>query len=340
MSNPSAGNKDRGAPIKSTAIESESDEGAAARSGLAKVFWTGEDARMRAGWRILIAALVLFGVLIGTNQGISALGLSGPAGRIIGHLPFFLATAAMLYAASRLDQRQVGDYGFAMGGQWWGDFAGGIALGVLMHGGVAAAHFGLGWAQTAGTFEMGAFGGPFALAMGIVLLQFAGVALWEEALFRGVFILNTAEGLSGWDVSLRTRVFGAWLVPTVVFGGLHALSAGGEGVALSAVVGQAILAGAYFGLPYVLTGNLALPLGLHLATNFADTALFGGTAPRFENFPAVLRMSTDFPGGWETVGGLGMPAQVVTMGLVLLWIHWTRGSLEIAPRLRRAAGWP
>lgn len=72
---------------------------------------------------------------------------------------------------------------------------------------------------------------------------------------------------------------------------------------------------------YILTGSLALPIGLHLGTNFADSALFGGTAPRFEGFPAAVRMSTEIPGGWEAAGGLVIPAQVLTLGLVLLWIY-------------------
>jgi len=171
----------------------------------------------------------------------------------------------------------------------------------------------------------------------VILIQFTGVALWEEGLFRGVFILNVAEGLSEWDVSLRKRIFVAWLVPTVVFGSLHFLSAGGEGVSPFVVVASATIAGVGFGLPYVLTGSLALPIGLHLAANFADTALFGGTAPRYDGFPTVLRLSTDFPTGWDAIGGLGMIAQIVTTGLVVLWLYLTRGTLSIAPGLRKAS---
>lgn len=317
-------------------VQAASDEEEAS-SYLAWLFWSSDPTRLRAGWRVMIAATVLLGVLLAADRGIDALGFGGIGGAIAGQVPFYVATAALLYVASQLDHRPIRAYGFHVGREWWRNFVVGTMFGVLMHAGVAAGHYGIGWTQISGTFESGSLEGPFLLAVLPVFIQFAGVALWEEALFRGVFILNAAEGLSGWDMSLRTRVFAAWSVPTVVFGGLHFFSAGGVGVSPIIVVVSAILAGIYFGLPYILTGSLSLPIGLHLGTNFADTAIFGGTSPAYDGFPAVLRLSTDFPSGWEAISGLGMPAQLVTVGLVVLWVYGTRGSLEIDSRLRQAA---
>lgn len=319
----------------------ESVEAASGEKGtsfsLTSLFWSSGRARLRAGWRIAIAGSTLFAVLLGSARGIDALGFTGPGGRLAGDVPFFVATAALLYVASRLDHRPIQAYGFHLSWQWWRDLAAGTVFGVFMHVGVAASEYGLGWAQIVGTFELGASAGPFLLAVAIVFVQFAGVALWEEVLFRGVFILNAAEGLAGWDASPQTRIFGAWGISTLVFGGLHFLSAGDVGVSPTVVAISATVAGVYFGLPYILTGSLALPIGLHLGSNFADTALIGGTAPFYEGFPAVLRMSTDVPAGWDAISGLGMPAQILTVGLVALWVYGTRGSLRIDSHLRQAA---
>lgn len=302
------------------------------------VFWASGRSRLRAGWRILGAGLVLIGTIIGLGRVLDALDLPHALSEGSEFVVFAIGTGVMLVGASRyLDRRPIRDYGFRFGPRWWSDFAGGIAIGVGMHAIITGLHMGLGWAHLSGTLSTGAFDVPLPVALGIILLQFAGVALWEETLFRSVFILNAAEGLSGWSASRTARVVGAWGLATLVFGGLHVLSAGGEGVSVGVVVTQAVIAGAYFGLPYVWTGSLALPIGMHLAANFADTALFGGAAPRYENFPTVFRMDTTLPAGWESMGGMGLVVQLAMLGIVAAWVYGTRGRLSVAPTLLQAA---
>lgn len=89
---------------------------------------------------------------------------------------------------------------------------------------------------------MGAFDGPFALAVALAFVQFAGCTAGGEALPRGV-VLNTAEGVSGWGACAQARFLWAWGTSTVVFRGLHLLSAGGEGNQIHIVVAMAIVAG-------------------------------------------------------------------------------------------------
>lgn len=324
-------------PRESPTTTKPADSSPVARA-MQTVFWASGRSRLRAGWRILGAGLVLIGTIIGLGRVLDALALPHALSEGSEFVVFAIGTGVMLVGASRyLDRRPIRDYGFRFGPRWWRDVAGGIAIGVGMHAIITGLHVGLGWAHLSDTLSTGAFDVPLLVALGIILLQFAGVALWEETLFRGVFILNTTEGLSGWSASRTVRVVGAWLLATLVFGGLHVLSAGGEGVSVGVVVTQAIIAGAYFGLPYVWTGSLALPIGMHLATNFADTALFGGTAPRYENFPTVFRMETTLPAGWESVGGVGLVVQLAMLGVVAAWVYGTRGRLSVAPVLLQAA---
>lgn len=300
-------------------------------------FWNWESSRFRAGWRILLAFMIFFAVYLGSRQAWDLLPLPEFGSRIGGYLLFFVAVGVVLLCSSRfLDRRPIRNYGFRFGERWWADFAAGIAIGVLLHGTVTGIHLGFGWSHVSEVASTGGFEVPLVAGLGIVLLQFAGVGLWEEVLFRGVFILNAAEGLSRWIESRSTRVVGAWLASTFVFGALHFFSAGGEGVPVNFVVISAVVAGLYFGLPYLWTGSLALPIGLHVATNFADAALFGGTAPAYEDFPALIRLTTSYPGMWEEVGGVALLAQVATLGILAAWVYWTRGNLSIDRSLLRA----
>lgn len=302
------------------------------------LFWDGVSQRLRAGWRILLTFVVFFGVYIPSTKLLRALPLPDLLSTRGAPALFFVALGIALFLASRfLDKRPIRDYGLSFNRNWWFDFAGGAVIGVLLHAGVNAAHYGLGWAEVTEVASTGSFEVPLAAALALVLLQFAAIGTWEEVLFRGVFILNTTEGLSGWTTSRTTRVVGAWLVSTVVFGLLHLLSAGGEGAPVHAVVLQATVAGVYFGLPYLWTGSLALPIGLHVATNFASTALFGGTAPQFADFPALIRFETNFPGMWADFFGLGIVGQLVTVGVIAAWVYASRGNLSIDSSLLRAA---
>jgi membrane protease YdiL (CAAX protease family) len=302
------------------------------------VFWDAESDRIRAGWRILLTFVVFFAIYIAARQLLQALPLPDLLSTRGAPALFFVAIGVALFLAARfLDKRPIRDYGLAFNRTWWIDFASGAVMGILFHAGVTAAHYGLGWAEVTEVASTGAFEVPLAAALALVFLQFAAIGTWEEVLFRGVFILNTTEGFSGWNASRTTRVVGAWLASTVVFGLLHVSSAGGEGVPIHAVVLQATVAGVYFGLPYLWTGRLALPIGLHITTNFASVALFGGTAPRFADFPALVRFETDFPGMWADFLGLGVVGQIVMVGVIAAWVYASRGELSIAPSLLEAA---
>ena len=75
---------------------------------------------------------------------------------------------------------------------------------------------------------------------------------------------------------LLWRAFGpvpAFAVAALVFGGLHLANPGATPLAGATVV----MAGLMFCALYALTGRLWVPIGLHLAWNFAQGYLFGAT---------------------------------------------------------------
>ena len=115
---------------------------------------------------------------------------------------------------------------------------------------------------------------------------------------------------------LLWRAFGplpAFIIAALVFGGLHLANPGATALAGATVVA----AGVMFCALYALTGRLWLPIGLHLAWNFAQGYLFG-TAVSGGDLGGSLAVSTPRPGApdWLTGGSFGPEASVLALVLV------------------------
>jgi len=123
-------------------------------------------------------------------------------------------------------------------------------------------------------------------AIGATAAAFVIVGLWEDFLFRGVLIRELVVGFTSHKVSSPAATGSAVVVSALVFGAPH-LNAGAAGLSASVVVVQAVIGGLYFGLAYVLTDSLALPVGIHFSTNFWTTIVSGnqraGIQRRFDS---------------------------------------------------------
>jgi len=107
----------------------------------------------------------------------------------------------------------------------------------------------------------------------------------------------------------------------------------GLGHALQAAV---TVAGLMFCALYALTGRLWVPIGLHLAWNFAHGYLFGATVSG-NSLAGSIAVSTARPGApaWLTGGTFGPEASVLALILVR---SVTLAALLIAKNARRLAG--
>jgi hypothetical protein len=210
-----------------------------------------------------------------------------------------------------------------------------VLVGFLFQGLVTALLFAFGSARLVDTLSPGIGDGPVtvAVALGATVSALLAVALWEGLLFRGVLVQNTLEGLAARGVERRTAVGVALVGSALVFGLPHA-TATGEGASVGFAVFQAVVAGLYFGLAYLLTDSLAFPIGLHLSTNLRVASVFGQPDSAF---PALLRLERDLqttPEGVVIVLGPGL----VLVGLVVGWVRLTRDELAVADSLSRPPG--
>jgi len=99
-------------------------------------------------------------------------------------------------------------------------------------------------------------GTPTSLALGLLL--FASVAVAEELLFRGFVFQRLISGLGEWPAQLITAAF---------FLLTHLNNPGMTGTVKVMASVNIFLASILFGLAFIRTRSLAMPLGLHWLAN-------------------------------------------------------------------------
>lgn len=140
------------------------------------------------------------------------------------------------------------------------------------------------------------------------LLLMAGVALAEELLFRGVLFQRLIDGVGVWPAQ---GMIAALFVLT------HMGNPGMEGATRLWAGANIFLASILFGLAYVRTRSLALPIGIHFMANVTQGIILGfgvsGTAE-----PSVLepRFLTDQ--AWLTGGVFGLEASLPGLAAVVV----------------------
>lgn len=148
------------------------------------------------------------------------------------------------------------------------------------------------------------------------LLLFAGVAIAEEFLFRGFIFQRLLTGIGIWPAQLVVAVF---------FLLTHLNNPGMTGSMKTLASINIFLASLLFGLAFLRTKSLAMPLGIHFMANWVQGALLGfGVSGTDQNglFTPILRQDFD----WLTGGAFGLeaslPGLVCVLAALALLIKW------------------
>jgi len=246
------------------------------------------DSRLRASWRIVIGVGLTFAGALGGTLVVQQVTIPNLFVPLVAHLFAVLAVLATAGLVARyIDYRRFSEYGFSLSLGWGIEAFVGAAIGI----GLVGLAYGLahqrGVVRTVGTFSTGA-AETLAMGFGVVLLGWIFVGVWEETLFRGLFLKNAAEGLTVRGLSPTTAAFGAWLSSSLVYGLLHGpLGSNPDGVSLLYALVMTSVMGGLFGLAYLLSNELALPIGLHMGINLGEQNIFFG--PPGAEGPAILR---------------------------------------------------
>ena len=97
--------------------------------------------------------------------------------------------------------------------------------------------------------------------------------------------------------------------------------------------------GLFLGLGFVLTGDLAIPIGLHIAWNFAQGYIFGFPVSGSNEHLSLIATHQSGPTVWTggafgPEGGLmGIFAALLGILLVYGWVRWTQDRASVQTNL-------
>lgn len=295
-----------------------------------------EEGRPRAGWRLL-SQFLLF------NAGISVVGFvilgaglspGAEEGRPSAYLPVLAYAGAALVAVASvwvcgwsLDGRPFSGFGLRLDRAWWSDLGFGLLLGALLMTGIFLVQLAAGWTKVTGSF-VGAGGGAFFPAILAPAALFACGGFYEELVSRGYQLTNLAEGLNGTAVGPRGAIVLAWVLSSSVFAALHLFNPNAGTLSTFNI----FLAGMMLGSGYVVTGQLAIPIGLHTSWNFFQGNVFGFPVSGLDLANASFLSTRQTGPDLLTGGPFGPEAGLLAPAAMAV------GVLLIALRVRRRAG--
>ena len=300
---------------------------------LKNIFWNGEEKRLRAFWRLFIQTILfvlLSGIISGGAivfaiffLGVDASLFSGADESLIMNaidtdltltlLITFSALASTVIsvwlAGKFLDRRRFIDFGFHLNRHWWEDFAFGLTLGAFLMTVIFFIEAALGWIEIKGFLVSSKI--PFGLAIVAGFINFVSVGIREEVLSRGYHLINIAEGLKLPAISPKTALILAYIFSSVVFGLMHL---GNPNTTLISTI-NLMLAGIFLGLGYILTKELAIPIGLHITWNFFQGKVFGFPVSGLTTTSTVIAIEQKGPDLWS--GGVFGP-EAGLLGLLMI----------------------
>jgi membrane protease YdiL (CAAX protease family) len=315
------------------------------------IFWNGHQRRLRALWRlvgqiiiflVLITLPILIAVLLRMPQGgltvSPSLLLGSPAVLALSALGALVAMMFSMWLAGRfLDRRPFAGFGLRLGKDWWIDLGFGLLLGALLMIFIFLVEFVAGWVTVTGTLATADSDVPFFPAILGPLLVFVAVGIYEEAFSRGYQLQNLAEGFNWRAIGPRWALVIATLLSSAVFGLLHLNNPNASFISTFNIFAAGAL---LLSMGVLLTGELAIPIGVHITWNFFQGNVFGfpvsGSDFTFATFISIQQGGPDlWTGGafGPEAGLLGLAAILLGTALTVLWVRRRYGRATLRAEL-------
>ena len=149
-----------------------------------------------------------------------------------------------------------------------------------------------------------------------VVLLFAGVAVAEELLFRGFIFQRLIAGLGEWPAQL---ILAGYFLLT------HLNNPGMTGDVKILAGINIFLASILFGLAFIRTKSLAMPLGLHFMANLMQGGVLGFGVSGTDQSGLLKPILAEIP-QWLTGGQFGLeaslPGLIFVIAAILLLYKW------------------
>ena len=307
------------------------------------IFWNQKENRLRAGYRIILT-LIIFRI-VWKGLGFLFESIPGIPTEITSETSFWYflisATTRLLrvlisvWLASRfLDRRVFSDFGIRLNKEWWKNLGFGMGLGMLLMGSIFLIEFFAGWLTISETFHTAQSGQPFILSILVFIILFVCVGFSEELFYRGYFLTNLAEGFNFKNLGSKYSIVIAASLSSLLFGAFHL---GSPNASIVSTI-NIILWGVLFCVPYILTGSLAIPIGIHITWNLFQGNVFGfpvsGSTFSLETvtFFSIKQGGPELwtGGAFGPEGGLlTLLALIVGLFIILGWIRIRQGNIKI-----------
>jgi len=294
------------------------------RSLVEKIFFSPEEHRLRAGWRLTIQSLILVTLLFGLQYIISYyllpnISIPDISSFLISKITMLLAvTGSVFVSRTLLDNRSFASLGLKMNSRAWIDLLVGIGIAALMMGIIFLAEWALGWLN----FQDFVWNLEEPKTLAINILIFLGVFLivgWQEELHsRGYWLQNLEEGIN---------LYWAVAISSLFFASAHL---GNPNFSIVSLIGL-IVSGVFLAYGYTSTRRLWLPIGLHIGWNFFEGCVFGFPVSGL-SVPHLLDYTVDGPILW-TGGAFGPEAGLILLpalaiGAFFIWVYATQNTEE------------
>ncbi len=307
------------------------------------IFWNSGQSRLRSGYRILIQLALALGIGIGIQVLIASL---VPNIKFNADSPLWIFLAltdirlisglfSVWLIGRLLDKRPFLSFGFHFNKEWWIDFLFGIGLGIILMTIIFFIEYAAGWIKITDVFHYRSTDQNIIVPLIVVLLVFISVGIQEEITTRGYLLRNLSEGLNFKWLGPNAAIIIAWLFSSALFGYYHLNN---PNATLVSTINIAIV-GAFFGLAYIMTGELAIPIGVHISWNFFQGNVFGFPVSGLK-IPAdvvtFIKVEQLGPETWTgnafgPEGGLiGTIAIILGFIFTYIWIRFRKGKKGIA----------
>lgn len=258
-------------------------------------FFCVEEQRMRSLFRIILFLFLFsFGVALPSIIPFTALQ----------YVSISLFTLVLYYVMFKfVDQRSWIHSGLIISKVWLKELLAGIVIAALVMGVIFLLIL-----QTGG-LEINGFGWErngqkyWLIPISVFFVQMASVGFYEELLSRGYLIPNIKEGLSIGNISPFKATLISVFVSSALFGIAHAANPDASYTAVFNI----LLAGVMLAIPYIITGRLALSIGLHFSWNFFQGGVYGFRVSGMEIRNSVIQIQQKGP-DWWTGGAFGPEA--------------------------------
>lgn len=273
-----------------------------------------DNKKLRNGWWIaFFVGLVILTQPIykPMKQGFTIIGLSDAWLESVSIILLFIVT----WICVLVRKEKLSDVGFHFNLRWLQQLVVGTLVGIIM----ILVTAGIIWSIGGVTFELDAQRSLQGLSYGLYLFLMG--SLMEEILHRGFIFQRLIDGLGIWP---------AQILMAILFTLGHWGNPGMEGITQFFASLDLFIGSLIFGLAYIKTRSLALPVGLHLGWNWAQGDILGFNVSGFDKAGWFKPVFQDMP-QWLSGGQFGPEASVFSVlvgaSTLFILIKW-KGTVE------------